>query len=653
MRLLFDTEGNGLLDTLTKIHCIAAVDPDTGQWFDWRPDQLQDALSTLAKADVLVAHNGIGYDFPALQKVLGFTVAAEKQRDSLVMARLIRSSLKDTDAGLVKTKRLPGKLHGSHSLEAWGYRLGCRKTAFDGPWDVWTPQMHSYMIDDVGVLLALWNELKPDNYSQRAIELEHRIAILVRRMEAEGWPFDIKGAERLHVQLLTKQEAIAKDLVAEFGSWYEPVKKSLDKHGIAKEFTPKRDNKKLGYVAGQPCTQIEKVTFNPSSRRHITRKLKQLGWKPQEFTDSGEPKLSDEVLETMADDFPQASKLVEYLLLDKRLGQLAEGDKAWLKVVGKDGRIHGSYNTMGTVHGRASHHNPNLGQVPSSKSPYGKECRELFVVPEGWVGVGADMAGLQLRALAHYLHPFDGGAYSKIVCEGDPHWAHAQAFGLVGADVSRDRDNGLHEVIRDKGAKVLGYARIFGCFANKAGSVIRDCCTTARAKDPAWGTLYERFFGAGQTNRQVGEQVLTNFDKTLNLDKLQSKLRGIMSYNGAERPNMFKGHIPGLDGRWVPCRSEHSALNFALSSAEAILCKTWITDAHDEMLRRGYRWGWEGDFTFMGWIHDEIQAAAREGLEQELGDVLVQSAIAAGEKLGFRAPLASEYKTGSNWADTH
>ncbi len=94
-------------------------------------------------------------------------------------------------------------------------------------------------------------------------------------------------------------------------------------------------------------------------------------------------------------------------------------------------------------------------------------------------------------------------------------------------------------------------------------------------------------------------------------------------------------------------------MNFALSSAEAILCKTWAVSAYDEMLSRGYKFGWDGDFTFMGWIHDELQCAARAGLEQELGDVLVKSAIAAGEKLDFRVPLASEYKIGQTWADTH
>jgi DNA polymerase-1 len=46
-------------------------------------------------------------------------------------------------------------------------------------------------------------------------------------MEAAGFPVDRKALQELHVLLLGKQEVIAKELIAEFGSWYEPVKKSL------------------------------------------------------------------------------------------------------------------------------------------------------------------------------------------------------------------------------------------------------------------------------------------------------------------------------------------------------------------------------------------------------------------------------------------
>lgn len=686
-RLHFDIEANGFLDVVTKLHCINAKDVDTKEKFAWGPDQIPQALETLEKADKLIAHFGIGYDFPVLEKLHGFAPAREKKVDSYVVVKVMRPSQKDSDAGLVKAGRLPGKLHGKHSIEAWGYRLGVQKLHADiEDWSEFTPEMQERCESDVDVQDALWDWLKPDTYSQRAIELEHRIAILCRRMEAAGVWFDEKAAQELHVALLGKQDLIAKDLIAQFGTWYEPVTKSLDAEGCAKTWTPKRPDKKAGYwgeyaeytcedefgspvhkkvFKGYPLTKIEPVTYNPSSRRHSIKKLKELGWEPNEFTESGEAKLDDDVLQGIGDVYPQATKLVEYLLLDKRLGQLADGDNAWLKKVNtEDHKIHGAMDPMGTVHSRASHFSPNMGQVPASKSPYGAECRELFgpngitTTQAGWGGadeeivqVGADMSGLQLRALAHLLHPLDGGTYSNIVTSGDVHWSHTQAMGLVGPDEPRDKHSELHNILREKGAKTFGYSYLFGCFPPKSGRVVRDCLITARNKNPEWGSLFDKFFKTTtakgairiRSDKEVGTVVRKSFDEKLKLGKLHAKLKACMKH--------FKNHLPGLDDRLVPCRSDHSALNFACSSIEAILCKQWLCDATDALEAKGYVWG--RDFVVMLWVHDEQQIACRKSIAEEVGQTLVACAQEAGVKLGFRVPLASEFKIGRNWRDCH
>ena len=114
----------------------------------------------------------------------------------------------------------------------------------------------------------------------------------------------------------------------------------------------------------------------------------------------------------------QSLTLLEYLLLSKRLGQLSEGNQAWIKLEHK-GRIHGSVNTNGAVSGRCTHMNPNIAQVPSVLSEYGADCRALFTAPAGKVLVGADASGLELRMLASYLSNIDGGSYAKKLLEGD------------------------------------------------------------------------------------------------------------------------------------------------------------------------------------------------------------------------------------------
>ncbi len=342
---------------------------------------------------------------------------------------------------------------------------------------------------------------------------------------------------------------------------------------------------------------------------------------------------------------------------------LVDGKSAWLQMVDADGLIHGQMNPMGCPHSRASHYKPNNAQVPKVSKLYGKECRSLFgaghrtypIEPgnpmvgrrhEDWVQVGADMSGLQQRGLGHYLAPLDGGSYGEMVVSKDIHWVYTEALGLVPEGTERDKKNPLHEIVRETGGKTFGYSYLFGCFPPKSGAVIRNCCTIARQK--GYPELYERFFGKGEANGTVGKRVRQQFDEKLKLGKLNARL--LYNY---KLPGKWTKHIKGLDGRMVPIRSEHSLLNFALSSAEAIICKNWLCDFYDEMLRRGYRWGWDGDFTIMLWVHDEIQVAARKGISEEVGQLLVSCAKAVGEKLGFRVPLASEFKIGKHWADCH
>ena len=111
--------------------------------------------------------------------------------------------------------------------------------------------------------------------------------------------------------------------------------------------------------------------------------------------DSYRLKIDESTLKYMKDDTDASEKvrkvvsiLEESLMLKKRLGQLADGQNAWLSMIGADGNIHGSIIPNGAVSGRATHSRPNVAQVPHVGSPYGKECRELFCVPEGWWQAG-------------------------------------------------------------------------------------------------------------------------------------------------------------------------------------------------------------------------------------------------------------------------
>ncbi len=611
--LICDIETNGLLDNVTVVHCIAAKDIDTGTVHTFHGSTIEEGVRFLQGADLLIFHNGISYDIPVLNKLYPwFSVEPSKVLDTLVLARLIYTNIKDIDMGLLKKQKLPGRLFGSHSLEAYGYRLGLMKgeyayefkKAFIAAWgeDAWVPGMEwesfsqamlDYNVQDVEVTEALYLKLAAKNYSPMAIELEHQIQWLMAQQVRNGFHFNEGKAAVLYSTLSQRRADLERELKEFFGSWEVKLP----------DFIPKRDNKTRGYKAGVPVPRSKIVEFNPSSRDHIADRLKTLyGWNPEKFTDGGKPMVDESVLSAL--DYPPCKLLTEYLLVAKRIAQLAEGDQAWLKLV-KKGRIHGSINPNGAVTGRATHAYPNIAQVPSSSSPYGHECRELFEIPDGWSAlVGADASGLELRCLAHFMAKWDGGAYGEILLNGDIHTANQEAAGLP------TRNN----------AKSFIYAFLYGAGSAKIGSIV------------------------GGTDKD-GEKLKKKFLKSLPaLGKLVE----------AVKESAKKGYLKGLDGRHLHVRSTHAALNTLLQSAGALVCKKWLVILEEELKARGLKHGWDGDYAFCGWIHDEVQIACRTPEVAELVAQLAPECVTkAGAFFNFRCPLAGEAKVGKNWSATH
>ena len=303
---------------------------------------------------------------------------------------------------------------------------------------------------------------------------------------------------------------------------------------------------------------------------------------------------------------------------------------------------------MGTITGRAAHYSPNLAQVPSAKKPYGSNFRGLFRMPAGFKLVGADMQGLELRGLAHYLSYFDGGTYGKTLLEGDPHWATVIALGLLPVGTERDKHNQLHIILREDCAKVFVYATVYGAGDIKAGVIIHEALLNARNNAGQEGAdIYNEFFGddlapSEATLKAVGGKARRRFSEGIDGYKALQKQ---LAQRVAER-----GAVKGLDGRLIPLRKEYAALNTLIQNAGAILCKQWGCNAYDMLSEL---WVPGKDFFFCAWVHDEYQVACREEIANDVGAILVREAQHAGEPYGFRLRLDSEYTIGDSWADTH
>jgi hypothetical protein len=240
------------------------------------------------------------------------------------------------------------------------------------------------------------------------VQLEHRVAQILTTQELHGWYFDESAAWQLESTLRRELESL-KELLR-------------NRHPLVfgEEFTPRRPNKTQGYFTGATFTRLKEM--NPTSRDHIAYILQKFyGWKPSELTEKGKPVIDEIVLKDIGSEI--ALQFFRCLELTKQIGMLTEGVNAWLKLV-RNNRIHHHCSVATNTH-RCAHRKPNLGQVPAEK-----EFRELFCATPGLVMVGADLAGIELRMLAHYLARWDGGRYGDVLLNGDIHQENADKIGI-------------------------------------------------------------------------------------------------------------------------------------------------------------------------------------------------------------------------------
>lgn len=574
-KIILDIETNS---THNKIWMCATreIGGDVTVWKE--ASELQKYLDS---CDLIIMHNGICFDAPVLRKNWNITMKQSQMCDTLVLSRLLSPSLE-----------------GGHSLAAWGQRLGSFKAPYKKIWSWMTritlvidkdaqgftgyyegmefdkpvsQLLESYCIQDTLVTeklyLHLTTELTRNKFEERSIKLEHNVQAVIAKQEESGFKLNERNAIILLSTLQNKLVVLETELQNIF-----PTKTIL----------------RVSEKTGKPLKPVIEP-FNPGSRKQIGERLQEKGWKPDKYTETGQPIVDEGTLEGL--DFPEAKAIAEYLLLQKRIAQI----QSWLKVVQPDGRVRGKVITNGAVTGRMTHHSPNMAQVPSCGSPYGEDCRDLWIVEKGYKLVGIDASGLELRMLAHYM---EDDAYIYEVTQGDIHTANQKAAGLE----TRSQ------------AKTFIYAFLYGAGAAKIGKVV----------------------GAGA---REGQKLIDSFlENTPKLRALREKVARISKSSGS---------LPGLDGRRLYIRSDHAALNTLLQGAGAIVMKQALVILDERLSKLGV------DYKFVANVHDEWQIEVEEAYADMVGKLGVQAIEQAGRVLKMRCPLTGAYKVGNSWKETH
>ena len=573
MKMIFDIETDDL--NATKIWCIVAKEVD-GKSYRFTPDEIEDGIKLLEQADTLIGHNIIGFDLPVLEKLYNFKYSG-KVIDTLVMSRLYN----------------PVRENG-HSLKTWGYRLGVPKQE-QPEFDNYTPVMLNYCEQDVILNEAVYKYLLDEGlgFSKQSLDLEHRTASIMREQEQTGFYFDSKQAMTLLAELKQNMADVEDEVHNTFKpKWVEDkmvlpyTKKNgeLSKRGL----TDEEYESILASGNRGPFMRKKLVEFNLGSRKQIGEYLIDFGWQPERFTPTGQPIVDEGTLKKITH-IKEAKLIADYLLYQKRIAQVS----SWIDEL-KEDRVHGRVIPNGTITGRMTHRNPNMAQVPNLGSPYGKECRACWTVPEGYKLVGVDASGLELRMLAHYMNDID---YIEEVVNGDIHSTNQELAGL------KTRDQ----------AKTFIYALVYGAGDAKIGKIINGDIHKGKA-------LKERFF------------------KNLPaLKKLKDRVQQASN----------RGFLKGIDGRKIHVRSQHSALNTLLQGCGAIVMKQAMINLH-ELIKLN-----TVDAKFVANIHDEWQLQVKESQADYIGRLGVESIEKVTEQFNMRCDLTGQYKIGGNWSETH
>lgn len=578
MEVVFDIETDGLNPTV--IWCLVAID-ETGDVYRYYEDTLDEGIKLLQEADKIIGHNIIGYDIPVIKKLKGIDLYdADKVVDTLVLSRLFNPTRE-----------------GGHSIAKWGYKLGLPKK--DSPeWTCFTKEMLDYCEQDVVINNKLFNYLKKESigFSKESINLEHEVTYLLEEQKRNGFLFDDEKAMMLTSVLSSKLKETEDKVHETFKPiWIDDkiITPKLKKDGqLSKQGLTEQEYNDIidGTLEQKPFMRKTLQEFNLGSRKQIGQRLQELGWKPNKFTPTGQAIVDETTLKKITH-IKEAQLIADFLLYQKRLAQV----HSWIDAVDKqDNRVHGSVICTGAITGRMAHRSPNMAQVPAVYSPYGKECRSCWSVPEGYKLVGIDASGLELRMLAHYMADKE---YINEIINGDIHTANQRFAGLK----SRDE------------AKTFIYALVYGAGDEKIGRIIKG------SRD-AGKQLRERFLASLPTLRTLKQRV----------DRASEKK-----------------YLKGLDGRKILIRHKHAALNSLLQGGGAIVMKKALTLLNLNLKLNTI------DAKIVANIHDEWQIEVKESQADYVGRAGVQAIKDASEYYKMRCPLDGEYKIGDSWYETH
>jgi DNA polymerase-1 len=611
--ILFDIESDHLLRDITKVHLIVAHCPEEGWTRTIIGSDIEGFLQEMATADVLVAHNAIGFDLPALKKIYGFEFTGQVY-DTYILSQMFYANEMQ-----------------SHSIEAWGDVFRLPKGEITD-FSVLTDEMIDYAKRDLEILIKLWGycEKQFDNWTWApaiAIEQEH---YRVYSEHCTHWYIDTvkleKGIALLsrYIRLLERRLLQEAPLRIIPGAEY----KSRNKDGSIPMRVQKRfaeTNESIFNLSGDFCG-YDVANINLNSTKQVCDWLLALGWKPDTWnykTDERNRPVKDAEGNLIVSS-PSLSKSEFYGVPAELSHLLKQHSKASTRLSNLEGfkrKIYDGFKidpfsyTCGTNTGR--HRHRLIVNVPKDDDDvfFGRQMRELFIAPEGYVLVGCDAAAIEARIEGHFTYPLDGGEYADFLLKTDIHTFNAASWGVTRSQ-----------------AKSPYYALSYQCGPAKLATMLQ--CSEDRAK-----YIHTKYWEDRPALRQLVDQL-----ETAVVQRGDAKRRGPMVDITSKR-----AWIKGIDGRKLYVRSAHSLKNTLIQNAGAVIMKLAGNYAAKAIKDQGL------DARIVIFYHDEINIIAKDDgvTPGKVKEILENAWTWAGDHLQSRVKIVGEAKIGKDWASCH
>lgn len=476
MRILFDVESDGLLDTATKIHCLSYYDfgthvlQSTTDYYEMRKIFTRTDLT-------IVGHNIIFYDILLLEMILDIKINA-KIIDTLPLSWYLFPTEK------------------KHGLEEWGEFFGIKKPKITNWNNLPVTEYIHRCEEDVKINLKLWNrqynylkKLYDNNIPEitRLIEYLQFKMDCIREQEDNPVRFNYILASNLLDSLKDQKEL-------KFGS-LQSVMPKIKKNTVKTykdvivitpdEFYIKGDMMYDYYKANglKPIAEYKAETLksleepNPNSSTQKKEWLFSLGWIPTTFkyvkekdditgaetqrkvpqimSDKKDGSLCDSV-QKLVELEPKLELLEGYTILSHRIG-LVEGlissqTNGYIK-----GSMAGFTNTLRLKH-------KGLVNLPGADKKYGKEIRSLFIAEDNDLICGSDCSGLEDNCKQHYMYPYDPKYITEMRTPGfDAHLDIAMLSGMLTLEQVEDHKSGKVSYKKERAkAKTVNFASVYG-----------------------------------------------------------------------------------------------------------------------------------------------------------------------------------------------